>query len=101
VSKLTRREVIGLIAAAMPASLFGCQKPHGLSCTDTSGLTPREVHWRKGKGYVEPTPEPGKVCAQCAFFEPPRSTGFCGACKVFKGPVHPQGYCFDFVPAKA
>lgn len=94
----TRRAMIGLIAATLTSGLCSCGKNRKFTCTDTRHLSPGDLHWRRDKGYVEPTPEPGKTCVRCAFYEAPPSAGSCGTCKVLKGPVHPEGYCFDYVP---
>jgi hypothetical protein len=94
-SKLTRRDLLASATTAM--ALIGCAKARTASCTDTRGLTADEAQWRKSKGYVEPTTEPGKACAACAYFLAPQGPQTCGSCKVLKGPVHPMGSCFDFV----
>jgi hypothetical protein len=100
-SIFTRRDLLARVGAVTATALLGCAKARTASCTDTRDLTPDEAQWRKSKGYVEPTPEPGKTCAACAYFQAPQGLQACGSCKVLKGPVHPMGTCFDFVAIAA
>lgn len=96
-SNLTRRDVLVAAGAVIVMDLAGCSTSRN-SCTDTTGLTETEAQWRKSKGYIEPALEKGKSCVACAFFVAPTDSGLCGRCRLFKGPVHPLGSCFDFVP---
>jgi hypothetical protein len=89
-SLLVASAVIGCIGAS------GCKQSGPASCNDVSRLTPEEVTARSTLGYVERTPEPDKPCDKCQQYVP-AAPGSCGACKVLKGPVHPNGYCRVFV----
>jgi High potential iron-sulfur protein len=101
--KLGRRDAFKKITAVSlavvsPGLWLGCSK--STNCTDESGLSPDELKARNETAqYTEQTMDATKHCSLCALFVPPAQAG-CGACKVLKGPINPNGYCKLFV-AKA
>ncbi len=98
--RIARRDALRQLAvfsfsALAPSSLIACSKR--LSCTDTTGLGPEELNQRINIAvYVEPSPDPGKKCARCTYYEPAAPKA-CGGCKVVKGPISPEGTCKLFV----
>jgi CheY-like chemotaxis protein len=63
-------------------------------------LCRRIVASRPALLYVDNSTEPGKSCSRCQQFLP-AAPGACGACKVVKGPINPDGYCKSFVAKPA
>jgi hypothetical protein len=47
--------------------------------------------------YKNPAAIPEKHCSACAQFIPGKY-GDCGGCKLFTGPVNPNGGCLSFAP---
>jgi hypothetical protein len=102
---LSRRDLLQQSAAFGAVAVFGaaaCGKeaPKLLVCSDTTGLTPSELMIRTALAYVEPSPQPEKVCSRCQQFIP-TAPDACGTCKVLKGPVNPGGSCKSFVAKPA
>jgi hypothetical protein len=69
----------------------GCGKMR-FTCTDTSGLSDTDKQQRVTLAYTDTSADPNKLCKDCVQWLPPQGSG-CGACKVMKGPVHPEGTC--------
>lgn len=82
--------VAGLAALAGLSS--GCKKAQ-FSCDGVVGLSVEDIQLRRTLGYVDRSPDPKKSCMLCQQFEPAPSDGSCGRCKMFKGPIHPEGTC--------
>src|SRR5690349_5966510 len=82
---LRKTAVVGasIAAGAAGVTLWGCKKE--LHCTDTSGLTPDEIAMRNTLAYADASPEAGKTCSNCTFFNAAASPDVCGGCKVLKG----------------
>ncbi len=70
-------------------------------CSDLSGLTEDDIRSRKNLGYQEKALLKDKRCVTCSLFLPPGSSGDCGKCTLFKGPVHPEGTCTYWVAKNA
>ena len=66
-------------------------------CADLSGLTEAEIEVRNTFEYVAKTPDPEKLCDNCQFWTAPEAGQFCGGCQIIKGPIHPKGYCKQWV----
>jgi len=66
-------------------------------CNDLSGVSDGELHKRESLGYVTKTPVPGSFCGNCSLYIPPASESDCGGCLLFKGPVHAEGHCVQYV----
>lgn len=80
---MKRREFLVLLATV------SCKKP--FACTDVSKLPPDEVQNRITLGYTDVAPDARKTCSNCQQFVPANEG--CGACKILKGPIHPNGWC--------
>lgn len=98
--KMGRREaakralmVLGAAAVA-PSVLAGCggEEQAGLSCTNTSSLSPAELTTRQSQHYVDASPHADKRCNNCRFYTAGQPNA-CGECQVIRGPIHPEGYC--------
>lgn len=90
-----RRALMVLGAAAIaPSALAGCggEQEAGLSCQNTSGLTPAELSTRQSQAYTDDSPHADKRCNNCRFFQAGQPNA-CGTCQVIRGPIHPEGYC--------
>lgn len=61
-------------------------------CAADQPLTAEDERARKLLSYVERSPIPKRLCANCRFY---RATfpGECGRCFVLKGRIHPAGWC--------
>lgn len=71
-------------------------------CADLSGLTEGELKMRETLKYVAVSPEAGKRCDNCKFWQPPASEqGPCGSCTLIKGPIHPEGHCTSWFVREA
>lgn len=98
--KYERREALRRLAlvipvAVIPSALFACAKKP--SCTDESGLSPADRQIRdEAAKYVDQTLDATKRCSGCMQYVAAQPDQ-CGACKVIKGPVNPNGYCSLFV----
>lgn len=73
-------------------------KAAGNVCADLDAMTDGERSSRRSLDYQEISPQPGEVCADCAFYHAAEA---CGTCDMFNGgPVNPKGRC-DSWSAKA
>lgn len=51
----------------------------------------------KGMLHYQDSPKDGKMCADCAAYNPPQSSDAAsGTCKVVAGPVNPTGWCIAY-----
>lgn len=66
-------------------------------CVPPSELSKEAKQGRQQYSYVAQTPEQGKQCDNCQFWIPAESGETCGGCRLFAGPVHPQGYCTAYL----
>ena len=102
-NRLARRDVFRPFAALSlaviaPAALAACSK--SVTCSEAPGLSPDELKAREETAqYQDQSMDATKHCSQCSLFVAPTQAG-CGACKVLKGPINPNGYCKLYV-AKA
>jgi len=71
-----------------------------LNCNDPSDYDAQSAQMRKTLQYVEKSPKEGKKCSNCMQWKPPEKEGECGGCKLFAGPVNPNGYCLSYAPQK-
>jgi hypothetical protein len=72
------------------------QAKSGQPCDDLSDVSAQELEKRQKFGYVNKSPDPDHFCDNCGLHIPPSDKG-CGGCMLFKGPVHPDGYCIQYV----
>ncbi|MCC6289978.1 MAG: hypothetical protein IT249_19030 [Chitinophagaceae bacterium] len=68
-------------------------------CNDFTGVNAEELEKRKKLGYTGKSEVANKSCGNCglyiAFTEP--AAVQCGKCLLFKGPVHAEGHCLQYV----
>jgi hypothetical protein len=67
-------------------------------CTDLSGLSDQEKQTRDQFQYVGKSPNPDKLCSNCALYTQPEGDSPCGGCTLVKGPINPNGYCTAWAP---
>jgi hypothetical protein len=67
---------------------------------DTSGIDAQSKQMRKTLQYVSKSPKEGKQCNNCMQWIKPKAGEKCGGCKLFSGPVNPNGYCLSYAPMK-
>ena len=93
--QLLRKSVnFGLATASVAILAAACKGAvKELHCDDTMGLPPLDIATRKALEYVDRSPDPQKVCTGCVQYIGAPDTASCGGCKMFKGKVHPDGYC--------
>lgn len=121
-ARLSRRralQVIGnsLTAAGSLALLAACAKEGGeakpatpppaaekpaaggeLNCGAQGGIDDASKNMRKTLQYVEKSTKPGKNCSNCSQYVANTTGGPCGGCKLFTGPVNPNGNCLSHAP---
>jgi hypothetical protein len=95
-SDVTRRRLLLVASTAALAFAAACKKTPPSSCGDTSGLASDEIAARNSLGYADRSPKAAEQCVNCRQYVPASSADACGACKIMKGPIHPQGTCRAF-----
>lgn len=68
-------------------------KSGGTGCDATVDAQSKQM--RKSLQYVEKSPKPDSKCNNCTQYEADKF-GECGGCKLFSGPVQPEGYCLSW-----
>lgn len=63
-------------------------------CADPESLDSDAKSMRSSLNYVDASPDPGKTCSKCAFFE--ATADGCGTCQLLHGPVNSKGHCDGF-----
>ncbi|MCS7204797.1 MAG: high-potential iron-sulfur protein [Leptospiraceae bacterium] len=107
--EITRKEFLKQVGIVGSTILFGpmiisnCkpeekQAQKGPICDDVTGLTQEEIEQRKNLQYTDFTPDPSKLCENCALYVLPEGNSPCGKCNLIKGPVSPKGWCTSWVP---
>jgi hypothetical protein len=66
-------------------------------CADLTGVPDADKQMRTTLGYVKAGQDPAKRCDNCQLYVAPAEGASCGGCTLFKGPVHPGGYCNSWV----
>lgn len=117
-TKVGRRRTLQLLGAGLATAgglfvLGACNKDQGSGgqggstsqgSTSAGGCnTPIEEaskQLRKTLQYKEKADNPEKVCKACAQYDTGKF-GDCGGCKLFQGPVKPEGGCLSFAPKSA
>ena len=88
-----RRNVLafGLAAPLAGMALVRASGAAAQACVKGDDLTASQVSLRAALKYEDPSTEPAKVCAGCAFFT--ADADACGQCKLLNGPVSAKGRC--------
>ena len=68
------------------------------ACDGYATLTPEEIQARQTLQYVDNTTDPAKNCKNCIQYNWDSEGNGCGGCKLFAGPVLPNGYCAVWAP---
>ncbi len=66
-------------------------------CNDLTGISAEELDKRKRMAYVDKSEVPGSSCESCGLYIPWQDQTTCGGCLLFKGPVHAEGHCTQWV----
>jgi hypothetical protein len=97
--------VVGTTLIFGSAIITSCKKEEkehahteGPKCDDVSGLKPEEIEQRKNLQYTDYSPDPAKLCSNCALYVAPENNAPCGGCNLVKGPISPNGWCTSWVP---
>lgn len=86
-----------VLARATPA--HADEKP--VVCSKEGKIDKGSAQMRKALQYVDETKKKGQMCSGCLQWKAPEAKDkHCGGCKLFTGPVSPNGYCLSFAPAK-
>jgi hypothetical protein len=97
---LSRRALLknglAIVSGAGVAALACSKKPSVFTCTDVGGLSQTDGTARSNARYVDHAADAARACKQCVQFL--GSYDGCGACKLMRGPVHPDGSCNVFAP---
>jgi hypothetical protein len=106
---LKKISIFGAVAAGSSAVLTACgggsttsettTEPAATAdpCEDLTGLADSDKQMRTTLGYVKEGEDPAKRCDNCQLYVMPAEGSSCGGCTLFKGPVHPEGYCNSWV----
>jgi hypothetical protein len=78
------------------AGLVASCKRRSETCPPAA-LAPEDQKLRQTLKYTDRSNDPQKLCNGCQQYLP-NPDADCGGCKLFKGPVHPAGYCVAFSP---
>lgn len=99
--RIPRRQALRHLAilsasVVVPGFLVACSKKP--SCEDVTGISPADLAIRQQTAaYVEVATDAAKKCSACVQYQP-AGPDACGACKVVKGPINPEGGCKLFAP---
>jgi hypothetical protein len=91
--RLGRRPLLAGSAWIGVSALCGC-KAKTLTCPPAQ-LAADDQKLRETLKYADQSPDPTKLCNGCQQYVH-NPEGDCGGCKLFKGPIHPAGYCVAF-----
>ena len=107
---LKKVSLFSVVAAGSSAILTACggagetesaeeaaSAPAADPCADLTGLADSDKQMRTALGYVKEGEDPAKRCDNCHLYILPAEGSNCGGCALFKGPVHPEGYCNSWV----
>jgi hypothetical protein len=87
------------LSTLLPAGAIACSKKP--SCLDVTGLSADDVNQRNAiAAYADQAVDAAKKCSLCAHFVP-SAPNACGACKIVKGPINPDGTCKLFLAKPA
>jgi hypothetical protein len=60
------------------------------ACGGAAELSAQDKATRKALNYVDESPEPDKLCANCRFFKQPAANATCGGCEIVGGQLLPK-----------
>ena len=102
VSSMSRRELLErsakisfgglLVCAAAPQGAWAADKV----CADVAAMDSGVRALRTSLHYTEASPDAGKTCSVCAFFQ--GAVAGCGSCMIFDGPANAKGRCDSWGP---
>ncbi|NML05816.1 twin-arginine translocation signal domain-containing protein [Sphingomonas sp. G-3-2-10] len=96
---LSRRNLLGLAAAAPVAMLLGAgaAAQGAAPCVNPDTLPASQKNRRRSLNFVAQSPDPKKSCGKCAFFT--GAAGGCGKCQMLSGGiVSAASVCDSFAP---
>ncbi|MEO1230933.1 MAG: high-potential iron-sulfur protein [Myxococcota bacterium] len=77
------------------------EEKKAVDCSKEGKIDKGSAQMRKALQYVDETKKKGQVCSSCLQWKAPeKKEQHCGGCKLFTGPVSPNGYCLSYAPAK-
>jgi hypothetical protein len=91
-SRLERRRLLVVSALVGAGALSACKRSE--TCPPEQ-LSPEELKLRETLKYTDRSTDRQKRCSDCQQYLP-NSDADCGRCKLFKGAIHPDGYCAAF-----
>lgn len=102
-TRYTRRAALrvlgqGLVGGAALTLVGGRALAEDAKCEGK--IDGKSKQMRKALQYVDKSKKAGQVCSGCIQWVAPEKGATCGGCKLFSGPVNPNGYCLSFAPAK-
>lgn len=89
-------------AEKKPATTAAPQKPaeQGTNCSAQGGIDEQSKTMRRTLQYLEKSNKAGQNCASCSQYIAAAPNASCGGCKLFTGPVNPNGNCLSFAAVK-
>jgi len=112
VGRRTTLQLLGVSGLAATGLLLGaCKKDEGGGAAGTGSaaatgggcaapLDEQSKTMRKTLQYKDKSENPAKACKGCAQYNV-KAFGDCGGCKLFTGPIQPEGTCLSFAPLAA
>lgn len=106
---IRRREALrvlgsaGVFAAALAKSGTAFAEKHAekaVDCSKEGKIDKGSAQMRKALQYVDQSKKKGQMCSGCLQWKAAEKGKSCGGCKLFTGPVSPNGYCLSYAPAK-
>lgn len=97
---LARRQALRVIGQGVVGAVVLAKTSDAFAVKCDAEIDGKSKKMRKALQYVEKSKQKGKNCANCLQYIEPKKGEKCGGCKLFSGPVEPEGYCLSYAPAK-
>lgn len=97
---LGRRQALRVIGQGVVGAVVLSHATDAFAEKCDAKIEGKSKQMRKALQYVEKSKQKGKNCQGCLQWVAPGKDEKCGGCKLFSGPVAPEGYCLSFAPAK-
>ena len=104
-NSIDRRKALRVIGSSVAAAAVvgtrGVAFADGkVDCSKEGTIDKTSKQMRTALKYVEQSKKKGQVCSGCLQWVAPDKGKSCGGCKLFTGPVNPNGYCLSYAPKK-
>lgn len=100
-TNLGRRKALRVIGQGVVGAVVLARASDAFAVKCDAEIDGKSKKMRKALQYVEKSKQKGKNCANCMQWIKPAEGEKCGGCKLFSGPVDPEGYCLSYAPMKS